>query len=57
MPRHLSEAEKEIVWKYICDNMKEDDKHPNLVIADSYGGDRDAYLEANAQYAGIKISK
>ena len=53
----MTEDEKSVVWKYICDNMKEDDKHPNLVIANSFGGSKDDYLIANAHYAGIDLTK
>ena len=45
----LTESEKKRIWEVIRKNIREDDRDPEEVIRDLYGGDEDRYLTAMAQ--------
>lgn len=47
--RPLTEREKEKIWDIIRRNMREDDRDPEEVIRDLYGGDEDRYLKVMAE--------
>ena len=52
----LSEEDEERVWEVIHSRMTGDDRAPNEVILDRYGGDRNRYWRAMAVYHGVQIN-
>ncbi|MBM4402750.1 MAG: hypothetical protein FJ044_05915 [Candidatus Cloacimonetes bacterium] len=50
----LTQAQQKFVWSYVCRRMA-DDKDPNEVIRDDYGGDWSRYLAVMVEWHGIKF--
>jgi len=53
--RHLTEEEKKKIWQVISAMMREDDRDPQEVIRDRYGGDEEHYLRDMARQHRILL--
>jgi len=53
--RPLTPEEQKRILDVVNYRADADDKSPDQVIRDSYGGDRDKYLRAMARYYGIEL--
>jgi len=53
--RQLTEAQRAKIWQVIHSMMREDDRDPQEVIRDRYGGDEERYLRDMARQHRILL--
>jgi hypothetical protein len=51
----LTNVQQDFVWRHICSKMDADDRNPNEVIEDTFGGNRDHYLQVMADWHQIRF--
>ena len=52
-PRDLTPEEKKLVWKEISTKATAEDRPPEAVINDTFGGDEEEYLYKMGKFLGV----
>jgi hypothetical protein len=55
--RALTVEERRATWAAIFGNEDPDDRDPEVVIQENYGGNRGAYLRDMARWHGVPVGK